>query len=153
LKNGSFDVIATDHCPFNNVGQKDAGLKDFTKIPNGGNGVEERLSLMFTYGVLENKISLNQFVKYNSTNPAKIFGIYPQKGEIAVGSDADIVVWNPDPEKVISVKNHHQKCDTNIYEGFKTKGSPEYVIAQGKILLEKGKLNVSKEKGSYLFRK
>ncbi|MBI5219143.1 MAG: dihydropyrimidinase [Bacteroidia bacterium] len=148
-----FDVIATDHCPFNNYGQKDRGIRNFTKIPNGGNGVEERLSLMFTNGVLKNKITLNQFVKYNSTNPAKIFGLYPQKGEIAVGSDADIVLWDPKAERKITAKTHHSQCDTNIYEGIKTKGAPAFVIARGRVVYENGTLNTDGVKGNYLFRK
>ena len=99
LKRESIQVVATDHCPFNLKGQKDKGINDFTKIPNGAGGIEHRLALLYTFGVLENRISINQFVEMNSTNPAKIFGLYPRKGDIAVGSDADIVIWNPETEK------------------------------------------------------
>jgi len=150
LKNESVKVVATDHCPFNLTGQKDKGINDFTKIPNGAGGIEHRIALLYTYGVLKNRISLNQFVAITSTNPAKIFGLYPQKGEIAIGSDADLVIWNPEIENIISAKTHHQHCDTNIYEGFATKGSTEYVIINGEIVLEKEKLSVSKLKGNYL---
>jgi len=152
IENGAIQVVSTDHCPFFLKGQKDKGKNDFTKIPNGAGGIEERLNLLFTYGVLKNRISINQFVNIVSTNPAKIFGIYPQKGEIAVGSDADIVVWNPEIEKKISAKTHKQNCDTNIYEGFKVKGNADYVIVRGKIAVEQNKFDISGLKGNYLFR-
>jgi dihydropyrimidinase len=109
--------------------------------------------LLYTYGVLKNKISLNQLVALTSTNPAKIFGLYQQKGEIAIGSDADILIWNPKTENIISAKTHHQRCDSNIYEGMATKGSPDHVIAKGKIIISKGKFIGGKTKGNYLFRK
>lgn len=153
MKSGSIQVISTDHCPFNLKGQKDIGMYDFTKIPNGAGGIEHRLALLYTYGVLQKRISLNQFVALTSTNPSKIFGLYPQKGEITVGSDADIVIWNPEIENIISAKTHHQHCDSNIYKGFKTKGSAEYVITKGNLVLSKGKCNTEKIKGNYLFRK
>ncbi len=153
LKNGSIKVVATDHCPFNLKGQKDSGINDFTKIPNGAGGIEHRLSLLYTYGVLKNRISINQFVAVTSTNPAKVFGLYPQKGEIAVGSDADIVIWNPVPNNIISAKTHHQRCDTNIYEGFTTKGSPGYVIKKGKVVIKNNKLFSKDFAGNYLKRK
>lgn len=153
LQSKTIDVVATDHCPFNVHGQKDIGISDFTKIPNGGNGVEERLSLLFTEGVLNNKISLNRFVELNCAAPAKIFGIYPQKGTIEVGSDADLVVWNPEMKKVISAQTHHQRCDSNIYEGFHVKGAPQYVITGGKVIFENEIFNLNKVKGKYLNRK
>ncbi|MFH0865975.1 MAG: dihydropyrimidinase [Bacteroidota bacterium] len=152
LKNGSVQVVATDHCPFNLSGQKDIGISDFTKIPNGAGGIEHRLSLLFTYGVLQNKISLRQFVQLCCSNPAKIFGLYPQKGDIAKDTDADIVIWNPDSQNFISAKTHHQNCDSNIYEGLTTKGSPEYVFIKGNKILENHKLNISGLKGSFLQR-
>ena len=152
IENGIIQVAATDHCPFFLKGQKDIGKDDFTKIPNGAGGIENRLNLLYTHGVLKNRISINQFVNIVSTNPAKIFGIYPQKGKIAVGSDADIVIWNPEKEKKISAKTQKQNCDTNIYEGFKVKGNPDYVIIKGKIAMESNKINISELKGNYLFR-
>ncbi len=152
LKTGTIQTVGTDHCPFT-FNQKSLGKADFTKIPNGAGGVEHRLSLLYTYGVLKNKISLNQFVNLSSTQAAKIFGLYPQKGEIAVGSDADIVIWNPDTEQVISTETHHQNCDLNIYEGFKTKGAPEYVLLRGQIMLENGKFLNTNQSGKFLKRK
>jgi dihydropyrimidinase len=150
IQDGVFDVIATDHCPFNLHGQKDKGLNNFTRIPNGAGGIEHRLALLFTYGVLQDRITLNRFVEITSTKPAKIFGIYPQKGEIAVGSDADVLIWNPKIENTISVKTHHQNCDSNIYEGMKTLGAPEYVIVNGSIVFEKEQLFTNCHKGKYL---
>jgi len=144
-------VVATDHSPFNLIGQKDKGLNNFTRIPNGAGGIEHRLALLYTYGVLQNKISLNQFVDLTSTNPAKIFGLYPKKGEIAVGSDADMVIWNAEKENIISAKTHHQRCDTNIYEGFHCKGEAEIVISKGKIIISNNKI-VKISKGKYLPR-
>ncbi len=152
IKNKTVQFVATDHCPFNTKGQKALGKNDFTKIPNGAGGIEERLALLYTYGVLKNKISINEFVAITSTNPAKVFGIYPQKGEIAVGSDADIVIWNPKTKNIISAKTHHQNCDSNIYEGFKTKGNAEIVIINGKIVLEKALISIKTQKGKYLKR-
>jgi dihydropyrimidinase len=132
------------------VKQKEQGIDDFRKIPNGAGGVEHRLELLYTFGVLKNRISLNRFVELTSTNPAKIFGLYPRKGEIAEGSDADIVVWNPDTEKTISVKNHHQNSDINIYEGVNVKGSPEYVIKGGQIVIQAGQIINNDIKGRFL---
>ena len=134
INNGTVTTLGTDHCPFT-LKQKESGIHDFRKIPNGAGGVEHRLALLYTYGVLTEKISLNQFVALTSTNAAKIFGMYPTKGIITEGSDADIVVWNPEKENTISVKTHHQNCDLNIYKGLKIKGSPKYLILNGKIVL------------------
>jgi dihydropyrimidinase len=153
LENGVFNVISTDHCPFNFKGQKDAGKKDFRRIPNGVGGIEHRLSLLYNFGVIKEKISLNKFVEFTSTQAAKIFGLYPRKGEIAVGSDADLLIWNPKVKKVISYKTHHQRCDYNIYEGFKTIGAPEIVIVAGKIAYASDKIKTEGLKGKYLKRK
>lgn len=152
MKKGSVQVIATDHCPFNIKGQKDKGIHDFTKIPNGAGGIEHRLSLLYTYAVLKKKISLNQFISLTSTQAAKIFGIHPRKGEITKGSDADIVIWNPESKNIISAKSHHQNCDSNIYEGIETSGMPEYVFVKGKKVLENRTLNISGLKSSFLRR-
>ena len=134
LADGTVDVISTDHCPFNTKGQKDVGINDFTKIPNGTGGIENRLALLYTYGVLTKKISLQQFVELTSTNAARIFGLYPQKGTIEVGSDADLVIWNPKSKSVISVKSQVQQCDSNIYEGTNINGEAEYVLSRGVII-------------------
>ncbi|MBU8893399.1 MAG: dihydropyrimidinase, partial [Bacteroidales bacterium] len=150
IQKGIVSTIGTDHCPFNRK-QKEQGLTDFRKIPNGAGGVEHRMTLLFTYGILQNRINYNQFVDITSTQAAKTFGLYPQKGEIAVGSDADLVIWNPKTENIISVENHHQNCDLEIYEGTKTVGAPEIVILNGEIKVENGKL-ISDNKGRFLKR-
>jgi dihydropyrimidinase len=134
LADGTVDVISTDHCPFNTFGQKNVGINDFSKIPNGAGGIEHRLALLFTYGVLTQKISLQQFVGLTSTNAAHIFGLYPQKGVVEVGSDADLVIWNTGTKSVISLKSQLQHCDSNIYENMKTQGEAEFVLYKGKIL-------------------
>jgi len=136
LADGTVDVISTDHCPFNTFGQKDIGIHDFTKIPNGAGGIENRLALLYSYGVLTKKISLQQFVGLTSTHAARIFGLYPQKGAIKVGSDADLVIWNPDVRSVISVETQLQKCDSNIYEGMIFSGEAEYVLSRGEVIRE-----------------
>ncbi len=152
IGNGTVDVVATDHCPFNTKGQKDAGLNDFTKIPNGAGGIEYRLPLLYTYGVMQRKISLQRFVGLTSTHAAKIFGLYPQKGLIAEGSDADIVLWNPNTTSTISQTSQFQQCDSNIYEGIAVAGSPEYVICRGEIAFKSGKVFPDKLRGRFLKR-
>ncbi len=147
---GNIQTIGTDHCPFN-MEQKEKGRSDFRKIANGAGGVEHRLALLYTYGVMQNKFSINKFVDLLSTQPAKIFGLYPSKGELAIGSDADIVIWNPGEKEIISAKTHHQNCDTNIFEGFETKGAPEFVIINGKIAIKNGKL-INETAGRFLKR-
>ncbi|MFK5855143.1 MAG: dihydropyrimidinase [Bacteroidota bacterium] len=134
IADGTIKTIGTDHCPFT-LKQKENGKNDFRSIPNGAGGVEHRLTLLYTYGVLTGKISINQFVALTSTNTAKIFGLYPAKGIIAVGSDADIVIWDKHKEKIISVKSHHSNCDINIYNGTKTVGLPKIVIKNGEIVV------------------
>ena len=151
VSTGIIKTIGTDHCPFN-LSQKREGLNDFRKIPNGAGGVEHRLALLYTYGVIENEITINQMVDLTSTQPAKIFGLYPAKGEIAVGSDSDLVIWDPESENTISVKTHHQNCDNNIYEGIKTRGQAKYVIAGGKIVIEDGIMIDNDIRGRFLKR-
>ncbi len=152
LRSGIIQTVATDHCPFHQKGQKELGIKDFRKIPNGAAGIQNRLSLMYTYGVLEGKLDMHQFVEVNCTRPAKIFGMYPRKGAIMAGSDADIVIWDPTKTDVISAKTHYHKCDRNIFEGYKTKGGPAYVIANGKVQFENGLLKVERGAGRYISR-
>jgi dihydropyrimidinase len=149
---GIIHTIGTDHCPFNIIEQKEIGLNDFTKIPNGVPGIENRLSLLYTFGVLTNHISINRFVDLVSVRPAKVFGLYPRKGTIQVGSDADIILWDPNKKGIISARTHHQKCDYNIYEGFQTIGSPYMVICNGNIAFEDGNLKTEKGSGRYLYR-
>lgn len=152
LASGALQVVATDHCPFNQVGQKDMGRDDFRKIPNGAAGIEHRMSLMYTYGVLEGRLDLQQFVDVTSTRAAKIFGLYPRKGSITVGADADVVVWDPEATGVISASTHHHNCDRNIFEGFKTKGAASHVFANGVLRYADGDLKAERGAGRYLKR-
>ena len=141
LRTHALDVISTDHCPFCLKEQKELGRDDFSKIPNGGPGIENRMSLIYHYGVSHGHISLNRFVELTSTAPAKIFGLFPRKGTLAVGSDADIVIFDPDHEETISYfneKTHHMNIDYSAYEGFKVKGFTETVLSRGKVIIENG---------------
>ncbi len=152
IQNGVIQTLGTDHCPFS-FEQKSAGINDFRKIPNGAGGIEHRLELLYTYGVLNEMITINRMVDIFSTQPAKIFGLYPQKGEIAVGSDADLVIWNPNLESIISAKTHHSKADMSIYEGFTLKGKAQYVISNGNIVMDNEKLTSELPIGKLLRRK
>jgi dihydropyrimidinase len=152
LNEGFINSVGTDHCPFN-LYQKKTGLDDFRKIPNGAGSIEHRLALLFTYGVLSERISINRMVDLFSTQPARIFGLYPRKGTIIAGSDADLVIWNPETENVISAFTHHQNCDISIYEGIKTRGYAEYVLARGRIIKEKDEIIYPETKGRFLRRK
>ena len=152
LQKNDLQVVSTDHCPFNFVGQKDMGKNDFTKIPNGGPGLENRLHLMFQGGVNEKRISLNRWVELTSTNPSKIFGMYPQKGTIAPGSDADVVIWDPNKELTISAKSHHMRVDYSMFEGKKVKGDAETVISRGEVIVENKKFLGKAGRGNYIKR-
>ena len=155
LQMGDLMSISTDHCPFCFKEQKEMGINDFSKIPNGGPGVENRMSLVFNGGVVEGRISLNRFVELTSTASAKMFGLFPKKGTIAVGSDADIVIFNPDRKETISVNNsvtHHMNVDYNAYEGFEVTGVSETVISRGKIIVENCEYLGKKGDGQFLKR-
>ena len=135
ISNGSLRVVASDHCPFNFDGQKTLGADDFTKIPNGAPGIEERL--MFTYqGVRDGRLTLNRFVDLVSTTPAKIFGLYPHKGTLAIGSDADLVIWNPSAALTVTKSALHQNVDYTLYEGKQIVGVPETVTLRGDVIVE-----------------
>lgn len=153
LKNGEIDIIATDHCSFNFKGQKELGIEDFSKIPNGAPGIEHRVSLLYTYGVCENKISLNQWVELTSTKTAKLFGMYPRKGTIEIGSDADIVIFDPNYTGVIKAEEQTQNVDYTPYEDFKQKGKIKQVYLRGISVVEDSKLVSIEPKGSYISRK
>jgi dihydropyrimidinase len=153
LADNSIKTVGTDHCPFNLAGQKEAGKADFTKIPNGAGSIEYRLSLLYTYGVLTGKITLQQWVALTSANAAEIFGLSTTKGKIASCFDADLVIWNPEPETTISTKNQYQRCDSTIYEGFKLKGIAETVISKGQIVFDKGVFFTKGMKGDFISRK
>ena len=145
-------VVSTDHCPFNFKGQKELGKDDFTKIPNGGPGIENRVQLLFDGGVNERRVSLNRWVELISTNPAKLFGMYPRKGAIAIGSDADIVIWDPDKEHTISAKTHHMNVDYSMFEGKKVKGNAETVLSRGEVIVQNNEFKGKKGRGNFVKR-
>ncbi len=152
LKHDHLQVVSTDHCPFCFADQKQLGKDDFTKIPNGGPGIENRLQLIHHHGVTTGKISLNRFVELVSTTPAKLFGMYPRKGALAVGSDADIVIWDPDAEHTISAATHHMRVDYSMFEGFKVTGNARQVLSRGEVIVENGKFHGKAGRGHYLRR-
>lgn len=149
LSENKIDVVSTDHCPFNLNGQKDYGKDDFTKIPNGAGGIEHRLELLYKFGVLGNKISIENWVKLCSTSPSQIFGL-KNKGKLKKGYDADIVIWNNQLKNKISFMNHHQRCDNNIYEGIEVNGQAETIIRKGKIVIENRQLKGNLSKGQFI---
>ncbi len=145
-------AVSTDHCPFCYKEQKEMGKGDFTKIPNGGPGIEHRLSLVFTGGVHGKRFSLNRFVELVSTTPAKLFGLYPRKGTIAVGADADLILFDPNKEEIISAKTHHMKVDYSMFEGIRVKGVPRQVLVGGRLVIDKGKFVGKPGQGRFLKR-
>lgn len=145
------EVVATDHCPFC-MDQKRMGLHDFSKIPNGAPGIEHRLELLFSEGVLKNRISLNQFVNLTATAPARIFGLSPRKGSIAIGADADIVIFDPQVKHTLSAKTHHMNCDYSAYEGWKVQGKCRTTILRGTVVIHEGEGMVKKGFGQALKR-
>jgi dihydropyrimidinase len=136
LAKDQLQVISTDHCPFCFKEQKELGKDDFTKIPNGGPGVENRLALVYNGGVRTGKISLNRWVELVSTAPAKMFGLFPRKGSVSIGSDADIVLFDPEAETTISASTHHMRVDYSLYEGWKIRGVSRKVYARGKLIVD-----------------
>jgi dihydropyrimidinase len=139
LARDTLQVVSTDHCPFCFKEQKELGKDDFTKIPNGGPGIEHRLSLVYTGGVHGKHFSPNRFVELVSTAPARLFGLYPRKGTLAVGSDADVVIFDPNQEEIISAKTHHMRVDYSMFEGIRVKGMPKTVLSRGRVIIEAGK--------------
>lgn len=166
LSNGILQTIGTDHCPFYFDGTrpivyegrgiaipgKELGKDDFTKIPNGLPGVGDRLPIMWTYGVRAGRITANQFVAYNSTNPAKIFGLYPRKGALLPGSDADIVIWDPQKKVKYGVAHSHQRTDYNLYEGWELTGFPEKVFLRGQMIVDGDEWKGKQGAGRFLKR-
>ncbi|HEY3056952.1 MAG TPA: dihydropyrimidinase [Thermoanaerobaculia bacterium] len=152
LQMNDLQVVSTDHCPFCFKDQKELGKNDFSKIPNGGPGVENRMSLVFNGGVAGGRISVNRFVEITSTSPAKIFGLFPRKGTIAVGSDADIVIFDPKEEMTISAKTHHMNVDYSCYEGMRVKGVTKTVLSRGRVVIDEGKYVGKPGQGQFLKR-
>ena len=155
LRFGDLQSISTDHCPFCFKDQKILGINDFSKIPNGGPGVENRMSLVYNGGVNSGRISLNKFVELTSTAAAKTFGLFPKKGTIAVGSDADIVIFDPHRKETISINNactHHMRVDYNAYEGFEVTGFTETVLSRGKVIIKDCDYVGQKGDGQFLKR-
>jgi dihydropyrimidinase len=151
LANHDLQVVSTDHCPFCMKGQKELGRGDFSKIPNGMPGIETRLHLLYE-GVRDKRISLNRFVEITSTAPAKIFGMYPKKGTIAVGADADVVVWDPNKKFELSHKNLHMKADYAPYEGKTVIGAPSHVLSRGEIVIQHDQHKSKKGRGRFVRR-
>lgn len=151
LASGSLSVVATDHCAFTTA-QKRSGIGDFTKIPNGTGGLEDRMPMLWTNGVNTGRITMNEFVAVTSTNVAKIFGMYPRKGAVAVGSDADLVVWDPLKEKVIGAANQQSAIDYNVFEGKAVKGLPRFTLTRGQVAVHDGEIRTQEGHGEFVAR-
>ena len=151
LQSGNLQTTATDHCCFC-ADQKAAGKDDFRLIPNGTGGVENRMEVLWHHGVSTGRLTMNEFVQITSSNAAQIFNIYPRKGSVSVGADADLVVWDPEASKTISAKTHFQKVDYNIFEGMEVKGGASHTVSQGNVVWADGKLDVERGAGRYVDR-
>jgi dihydropyrimidinase len=151
LQRGDLQVVSTDHCPFY-FKHKELGREDFTKIPNGGPGIEHRMSLLYSGGVAAGRFSVNRFVDLVATAPAKLFGLYPRKGVVAVGSDADLVVFDPNRRHTISAKTHHMRVDYNLYEGVSVTGMPDVVLSRGKVMVDRHTFYGTPGSGNFLKR-
>jgi dihydropyrimidinase len=151
LQSGSLSVVATDHCAFTTA-QKRSGKGDFTKIPNGTGGLEDRMPMLWTHGVRTGRITMNEFVAVTSTNIAKILNCYPQKGAILVGADADIVVWDPAASKTISAKTQQSSIDYNVFDGKEVTGLPRYTLTRGKLAVSEGKVQTEEGHGQFVPR-
>jgi len=151
LNQGSVNIVGTDHCPFN-WDQKKMGENDFSKIPNGHPALEHRMELLYSEGVRKGRISLNKYVEVTSTNAAKVFGMFPKKGSIGIGSDADLVIFDPNEKHTISAKSHHHNCDYSAYEGWEVTGKCKTVLLRGKVAIDNGKVLVEKGYGKFVKR-
>ncbi len=151
INQGTVQIVATDHCPFK-WEQKKMGEKDFSKIPNGHPAIENRMELLFSEGVQKGRITLNKFVEITSTNAAKIFGMFPRKGCIAVGSDADLLIFDPNEQHTLSVDTHHMNVDYSAYEGWKLMGKCKTTILRGQVAVDNGQVRISKGYGQFIKR-
>ncbi|MFW5678549.1 MAG: dihydropyrimidinase [Rhodosalinus sp.] len=151
LASGSLSVVATDHCAFT-TDQKRYGVGDFTKIPNGTGGLEDRMPMLWTYGVNTGRLTMPEFVAVTSTNIAKILNVYPRKGAILEGADADIVVWDPNKEKTISAKTQQSAIDYNVFEGKQVKGLPRFTLTRGKVAVHDGDIRTEEGHGDFVKR-
>ncbi len=151
LMSGSLSVVATDHCAFTTE-QKRYGIGDFTKIPNGTGGLEDRMPMLWTHGVGTGRLTLNEFVAVTSTNIAKILNCYPKKGAILVGADADIVVWDPAKEKTIAAATQQSAIDYNVFEGHKVKGQPRFTLTRGQVAIHDGEVRTQEGHGKFVAR-
>jgi dihydropyrimidinase len=152
LKDNVLQVVSTDHCPFRFADQKTLGLGNFTKIPNGGPGIENRMQLAYHHGVNEGRMSLERFVEVTAEAPAKIFGMYPKKGVVAPGSDADILIWDPEAKYTITAATQNMHTDYSIFEGFQVKGNARQVFSRGELVVDRGKFIGKVGRGQYLHR-
>jgi dihydropyrimidinase len=152
LKHDQLSVVSTDHCPFCFKEQKEMGKGDFTKIPNGGPGIEHRMSLIYSGGVSAGRFSVNRFVELTSTTPAKLFGLYPRKGTIAVGSDADLVIFDQKRKHTISATTHHMRVDYSMFEGITVTGMPDIVLSRGRVLVQGDQFLGKPGAGSFIKR-
>lgn len=151
INQGSVQVVATDHCPFM-WAQKEMGLSDFAKIPNGHPAIENRIELLFSEGVAKGRITPERFVQVSSTNAAKLFGMYPQKGNIGIGADADLVIFDPNQQHTISAKTHHMNVDYSAYEGWQVTGKCKTIIMRGSVAIDNGNVRIPKGYGRFVKR-
>jgi len=152
LQRDVLSSVSTDHCPFNWPEQKGLGRDDFSKIPNGGPGIENRLHMLWHFGVSTGRITPNRFVELVSTTNAKLFGLYPRKGTIAPGSDADLVVWDPEQPYTVSVDTNHSNVNYNLFEGTEVVGAPEVVLVRGRVIVDGDKLVAEPGAGQFVKR-
>jgi dihydropyrimidinase len=152
ISTGVLSAVSSDHCPFNWATQKTIGRDDFSQIPNGAPGVESRLAMLHHFGVRTGRISLNKWVELCCTNPAKLFGLHPRKGSLAIGSDADVVVWDPDKPLTMSAATHHSNIDYNLFEGTEVLGAPETVLLRGQVVVDGDELVASAGTGRFVRR-
>uniref|UniRef100_UPI002FDF3E4C amidohydrolase family protein n=1 Tax=Pararhodobacter sp. TaxID=2127056 RepID=UPI002FDF3E4C len=151
LQAGTLSVVATDHCAFTTE-QKRYGLGDFSKIPNGTGGLEDRMPMLWTHGVGTGRLTMNEFVAATSTNIAKIMNMYPKKGAVLVGADADLVVWDPAKEKTISAGTQQSAIDYNVFEGQRVKGLPRFTLTRGKVAVHDGEIRTEEGHGKFVKR-